>query len=152
MADIVNKIHHTGITVRSLDESIEFYREIFGFKHIGGCDLTVEREGGLKGVHINIAFLQAGEDTFELLEYQNPKTDKKVEQDPWQPGAQHVSFKVTDIYSFYERNKNRVQFMSPPIDYKTEGIDTTWTYLRDPNGTLLELSEDHGERQFKSRE
>jgi catechol 2,3-dioxygenase-like lactoylglutathione lyase family enzyme len=150
MTEVVTKIHHTGVTVRSLDESIAFYNEIFGFEHIGGCDLTVDREGGLKGICIKIAFLQAGEDTLELLEYQNPKTDKQVEQDPWQPGAQHVSFKVSDIHGFYEKNKQRVQFMSPPIDYKAEGIDTTWTYLRDPNGTLLELSEDHEERQLRS--
>jgi hypothetical protein len=38
--------------------------------------------------------------------------------------------------------------MSAPIDYKSEEIDTTWVYLRDPNGTILELSEDHMERQF----
>ena len=150
MADIVKKIHHTGVTVRSMEESIAFYGEVFGFNHIGGCDLTVEREGGLKGVHIKIAFLQAGEDMLELLEYQNPKSDMQVEHDPWQPGAQHVSFKVSDIQGFFEKNRGRVQFMSPPIDYKTEGIDTTWTYLRDPNGTLIELSEDHGERQLRT--
>jgi catechol 2,3-dioxygenase-like lactoylglutathione lyase family enzyme len=148
MGNIVKKIHHTGITVRDLRESIQFYEQVFGFNHVGGCDLTVDREGGLKGVSIKIAFLQAGEDILELLEYQNPKSGRKVEQEPWQPGAQHVSFKVTDICGFYEKNRDRVAFMSPPIDYKTEGIDTTWTYLRDPDGTLLELSEDHMERHF----
>jgi len=147
MAEIVEKLHHTGITVHDLEESIAFYEKVFGLKHTGGCDLSVDREGGLKGVHIKIAFLQAGEDTLELLEYQNPKTDRRVEQNPWQPGAQHVSFKVTDIHGFYEEHKDDVEFMSPPIHYMTEGIDTTWTYLRDPDGTLLELSEDHLERK-----
>jgi catechol 2,3-dioxygenase-like lactoylglutathione lyase family enzyme len=148
MEDIVKQIHHTGITVRDLDESIAFYKKVFGFEHVGGCDLKVDDEGGMKGVQIKIAFLQAGEDSFELLEYLNPKTDRQVEQNPWQPGAQHVSFKVTDIWSVYEKNKDDVYFMSAPIDYKTEGIDTTWVYLRDPNGALLELSEDHTERKF----
>jgi len=149
MADIVKEIHHTGITVRSLDESIAFYEKVFGFKHVGGCDLKVDQEGEMKGVQIKIAFLQAGADSFELLEYQNPNTDKKVEQNPWQPGAQHVSFKVSDIWAFYNRNKDSVHFMSAPIDYKTEGIDTTWVYLRDINGTLIELSEDHMVREYK---
>jgi catechol 2,3-dioxygenase-like lactoylglutathione lyase family enzyme len=152
MNDIVSCLHHTGITVKNLEESIAFYSGIFGFEHVGGCDLTVDRDGGLKGVRINIAFLRVGEDTLELLEYQNPKAGRQLEQDPWQPGAQHVSFKVTDIYGFYEKNKDRLQFMSPPIDYRSEGIDTTWTYLKDPNGTLLELSEDHGERKLEKPE
>lgn len=150
MKDIVKQIHHTGVTVRDLDESIAFYEEVFGFKHVGGCDLTVEDEGEMKGVQIKIAFLQAGEDSFELLEYLSPKTDKRVEQNPWQPGAQHVSFKVSDIWGIYEKNRDAVHFMSAPIDYMTEGIDTTWVYLRDPNGTLLELSEDHMEREYKT--
>ena len=115
---------------------------------MGGCDLTVEDEGEMKGVEIRIAFLQAGEDSIELLEYLKPKSDRQVEQNPWQPGAQHVSFKVSDIWGVYEKNKDDVHFMSAPIDYKSEGIDTTWVYLRDPNGTLLELSEDHREREF----
>jgi catechol 2,3-dioxygenase-like lactoylglutathione lyase family enzyme len=149
MEDIVKQIHHTGITVRNLDESITFYEKVFGFKYMGECDLKVDDEGEMKGVQIKIAFLQAGEDSFELLEYIKPKTDRQVEQNPWQPGAQHVSFKVSDIWAFYNRNKDSVHFMSAPIDYKTEGIDTTWVYLRDINGTLIELSEDHMVREYK---
>jgi len=149
MADIVTEIHHTGITVRNLDESIAFYGKVFGFTHVGGCELTVDQEGEMKGVQIKIAFLEAGEDSFELLEYIHPKNSKGVEQNPWQPGAQHVSFKVSDIRAFYNRHKDSVHFMSEPIDYKTEGIDTTWVYLRDINGTLIELSEDHEVREYK---
>jgi len=148
MEDMVQRIHHTGITVWDLDASIAFYNKIFGFEHVGGCDLSVEAEGEMKGVRIKIAFLRAGEDSVELLEYLQPKTDEDVEQNPWQPGAQHVSFKVSDIWDIYERNKDEVHFMSAPIHYKSEGIDTTWVYLKDPNGTLLELSEDHMERVF----
>jgi len=148
MEDIVKQIHHTGITVRNLEESIAFYKKVFGFEHVGGCDLTVEAEGEMKGVQIRIAFLRAGEDSVELLEYLKPKTVDTVKQVPWRPGSQHVSFKVSDIWGIYERNRDEVNFMSAPIDYKSEEIDTTWVYLWDPNGTILELSEDHMERQF----
>ena len=51
MEDIVKKkIHHTGITVLNLDESIAFYKKVFGFEHVGGCDLSVEAEGEMIGV------------------------------------------------------------------------------------------------------
>jgi catechol 2,3-dioxygenase-like lactoylglutathione lyase family enzyme len=149
MADIVKEIHHTGITVKNLQESIAFYENVFGFRHVGGCDLKVDQEGEMQGVQIHIAFLQAGTDSIELLEYTYPKHSKKVEQNPWQPGAQHVSFKVSDIWGFYNTNRESVHFLSAPIDYKTAGIDTTWVYLRDINGTLIELSEDHMVREYK---
>jgi catechol 2,3-dioxygenase-like lactoylglutathione lyase family enzyme len=149
MADIVKEIHHTGITVRNLEESVAFYDRVFGFKHVGGCELKVDQEGEMEGVQINIAFLQAGDDSFELLEYAHPKTSKYIEQNPWQPGVQHVSFKISDIRSFYDKHKDSVHFLSAPIDYRTEGIDTTWVYLRDINGTLIELSQDHMERSYR---
>jgi hypothetical protein len=56
---------------------------------------------------------------------------------PWDPGTQHISFKVNRILKFYEEYKDTLEFLTPPVDYKTEGIDTTWTYLKDPNGMIL---------------
>lgn len=152
MGNIVQKIHHTGITVKNLEESIKFYEEVFGFKLIGGVDLDVDAEGIMKGVKIKIAFLKAGEDDLELLEYVQSKDKKIVDMNPWDPGVQHLSFKVTDVRGFYKKHKNWITFLVPPVDFKTKEIDTTWTYLKDPNGTLLELSEDHKERVFQESE
>lgn len=110
MGDIVQKIHHTGITVKNLEESIKFYEEVFGFKLIGGVDLDVGAEGIMKGVKIKIAFLKAGEDDLELLEYVQSKDKKIVDMNPWDPGVQHLSFKVTDVRGFIKNIKTGLHF------------------------------------------
>lgn len=141
------RVHHTGITVRNMEESVAFYRDFLGIEKTGECYLEVTDEGPLKGVQIQISFLADGE--LELLQYQNPVSPHVNEQPPWVPGNQHVSFKVDNIYELYEKNKHRVQFMSAPIHYQTEGIDTTWVYARDPNGATIELSQDNAEREYR---
>ena len=149
MKEMVNKIHHTGITVKSLEESVDFYETVFGLKKVGECYLVVDQEGGMKGVEIRIAFLKAGDDELELLQYVKPEVSEKVDLHPWYPGMQHLSFKVNDIQGFYEMYRDSIEFLTPPVHYRSEGIDTTWAYFRDPNGTILELSEDHIERGYK---
>ena len=147
---IVKQIHHSGITIEDTDESVAFYENVFGFKKLGECDLSVDVEGEMKGVRIRISFLKSGEGELELLQYLSPSNRKKLDMNPWDTGAQHVSFKVTNIRELYEKNKDTVHFLTPPVDYKTDEIDTTWTYLKDPNGSIIELSEDHGERGYRS--
>ena len=142
------KVHHTGITVRDLEESVRFYEQYFGFRTIGGCDTAVEQDGRMKGSSIRIAFLRAGDEELELLQYTHPRGKKKSDFNPWDAGVQHVSFKTTGIRDFYEQNRDSLEFLTPPVDYTSEEIDTTWTYLKDPNGTLLELSEDRKPRDY----
>ena len=61
MGEVVQQIHHSGITVKNMQESIKFYADVFRFKKIGGFDLNVDEEGGMKGVKMIIAFLKAGD-------------------------------------------------------------------------------------------
>jgi catechol 2,3-dioxygenase-like lactoylglutathione lyase family enzyme len=146
----VQKIHHSGITVKNTEESVAFYEKVFGFRKIGGVEIEVDEEGDMKGVRIKITFLKAGDADLELLEYLEPKGAKPLDQNPWNPGSQHVSLRVTKVREFFAKYRDSVQFLTQPVDYKSDEIDTTWTYLKDPNGTILELSEDHMERVFKS--
>ncbi len=150
MGDIVQQIHHSGITVKNMEESIKFYADVFGFKKIGGIDLNVDEEGGMKGVKMVIAFLKAGDADLELIEYLHPKGKKLKERNPWDPGTQHISFKVSDIWGLYNKYKDSIEFLTSPVDFVSEEIDTTWTYLKDPNGAILEMSEDHKKRVFKT--
>ena len=148
MTTIVKKIHHSGITVKNLAESVKFYEEYFGLKKVGECEVGVEQDGHMKGVKIKVAFLKAGDDELELLEYINPKRKRRFAFNPWDPGVQHVSFKAENVRGFYNEHRNSLTFLTPPVDYKSEEIDTTWTYLKDPNGTILELSEDFKVRAY----
>lgn len=54
------KIDHVGIAVKSVDESLKFYRDILGLEL---KEIEVMEDRGLK-----IAFLKTGESKIELLE------------------------------------------------------------------------------------
>ena len=146
---MVYKIDHCEITVRNLDEAIKFYQKILGLKLVGKAEQIVTQEGELQNVKMKLAFLGANGTILELIEYINPK-GKKLDLDPWDIGAQHVAFEVKNIREMYNNLKNKgINFLSPPINHKTEDFDVTWTYLKDPDGGLVELLERH--RSGKTR-
>ena len=68
--------------------------------------------------------------------------EKKNDLNPWDMGSVHISFGVKDVKKIYFDNKNEVNFLSPPITSGDEERKSTWTYLRDPNGALIEISQD----------
>ena len=144
----VSKIHHGGLTVKNLKESIKFYENLLGLKKVDELEVTINQEGAFKGATIKVAFLKAGVNELELLEYVHPTTEKNNDLNPWDMGSVHISFAVKDVKKLYEDNKNKVNFLSPPIHTKVEERESTWTYLRDPNGALIELSQDHKVNNF----
>ena len=145
----VEKIQHSAITVKDLEESVKFYQDFLGLEKIGEIDLSVDQEGFFKGIDVHIAFLKAGDDELELVEYKTPEAERKNDLKPWDTGAQHIAFKVTELQSLYTEYKDKIDFLSKPIDYKTEGMHTLWTYLRDPNGAIVEISEDLIDRFYE---
>ncbi len=82
-------VHHIGIAVANLDESIEFYRGLFGFKP--GQIITRE-DIGVRG-----CFVPVGETNLELLEGTGPDSliTRHIEQRG--EGLHHVCFEVEEI-------------------------------------------------------
>jgi methylmalonyl-CoA/ethylmalonyl-CoA epimerase len=136
------KIHHGGLTVRNLNESIKFYQSLLGLKKVDELEVTVNQNGAFKGARIKVAFLKVGVNELELLEYINPISEKNNDLTPWDIGSVHISFAVKDVRKIYEDNKDRVSFLSPPIHSKRNERESIWTYLRDPDGALIELSQE----------
>lgn len=142
---MVEGIHHVEITVKDLDKAVKFYTEKFGLKLVNKITQRVagdEKGHELEGSNMIIATLQAGKDTFELIEYTN-REGESCEAIPWNRGQMHAAFLVSDVQKMYEdlRNEKGVKFFSPPIPYKNKakGINVIWCYLRDPEGAQIEL-------------
>jgi catechol 2,3-dioxygenase-like lactoylglutathione lyase family enzyme len=135
---MIRGIHHSQITVRKLEESVEFYTRNFGMKLIDKMKYKVEKGDfpGLKGAEMKIAFLKAGENLIELIEYINRKGEL-CQVVPWNIGQMHIAIEVSDINQMYKKLKDeeRIEFMSSPI----ESPDDIWCYFKDLNGALLEL-------------
>ncbi len=143
MIKSLNGINHSSITVKNLEKSLKFYKKYLGLKKVNEFDITIKAEGLLKGIIIKAVFLRAGDDAIELIEYQNKEPDKSNDLNSWDIGSQHIAFSVTGVEEFYNTFKDEINFLSAPIHSKAEGLDVTWTYLKDPDGAIIELSENH---------
>lgn len=84
------KIYHVGVAVRSLDETIPFYRDTLGLA------LTAVEE--LPEWGVRIAFLEVGESKVELLE-PLPGSQGMIARHlaAHGPGLHHVAYEVDDI-------------------------------------------------------
>jgi lactoylglutathione lyase len=142
----VERLHHTGFTVSSLDRSVAFYRDLLG------CEVMAaqEKEGGYLAAivgypdaHVRMAHLRvpAGEHVIELFEYLAPE-GAKADVAPRNVGSSHLCFIVDDLPATYERLRERGvdSFVSPPIEVDT-GVNRGGyaLYLRDPDGITVEL-------------
>lgn len=142
----VRRLHHTGFTVSSLDDSVAFYRDLLGCEVVA----TQEKEGGYLAAivgypdaHVRMAHLRVpgGEHVVELFEYLKPEGGK-ADVTPRNVGASHLCFIVDDLNGLYDRLRagGVDSFVSPPVEVDT-GINRGGSalYFRDPDGITVEL-------------
>lgn len=146
MAKVI-KGHHTGFTVRSLERSLAFYRDLLGFEVVfqWNPDAPYIREVvGYPNVDLHAAVLKIpGSDTFlELLEYRSiPQT--AVDMANGNIGNGHIAFTVDELGPLYERlTAAGVASVSPPVA-PTIGPNKGGraVYMIDPDGFRVELIE-----------
>ena len=140
----INRLHHIGMSVPSLDEARAFYVGLLGFTELGAGDFDRDPEVdtimGLKGAVGTAAFLQNSDCMLELFEFAAP--EQLEAQDKRRPvnlhGITHICLDVTDVLGLQARLKGAgMDFHSDPVD--KAGVRTC--YGRDPFGNVIELQE-----------
>jgi methylmalonyl-CoA epimerase len=127
------RIAHLGIAVRSLDETLPFYREILGMP-----DVPLDDADGAR-----IAGLQAGESLVELLEASEPGSPIAKFLDRRGPGIHHVCFVVDDLDGSLDRCRAaglRLIDETPRIG--AEGKRIAFIHPASTGGVLVELTEE----------
>ncbi len=85
---MIRKVDHLGIVVRSLEQSIPYYRDLLGLPFLG---TEIVPDGTVR-----VAFFQAGESKIELIEpIANPGVEKFLEKRG--EGIHHVCLQTDDI-------------------------------------------------------
>ena len=143
---------HTGITVSNLERSVQFWQNVLGFEF----SHTAHQKGelaqeitGVEGAEIKLAVLRApGGHKIELLEYLAPADRKRADIRPCDVGSVHVALLVNDLDSVLER--------IAASDWKAAGKPQSLqsgpnagkrvVYVRDPDGTTIELMQFAKER------
>ena len=86
---MLTRIHHVGVAVTDLDESIGLYRSALGAELV---DRQVNEKEGLEA-----AFLRTGDGEVELMSATRPESPVGKFLAKRGPGLHHVAFGVTDI-------------------------------------------------------
>lgn len=132
---MIKKIEHIGIAVKSLNNSNDLFKKLFGKDHYKVE--SVESEG------VSTSFFMLGETKIELLEATNANSaiakfiEKKGE------GIHHIAYEVDDIYKEMERLKTEgfeVLNKEPK-----QGADNKLIFFLHPkstNGVLVELCQE----------
>lgn len=143
----ITKAHHTGFTVRSLERSLAFYRDLLGFEVVFQWNPRAPYLGKLVGypdVDLHSAILRIpGSDTFlELLEYRGVES-KEVDMANGNIGNGHIAFHVDELRPLYERlTAAGVKCVSPPVSPTIGPNKGGWAvYMIDPDGFRIELIE-----------
>ncbi|MBI3447778.1 MAG: methylmalonyl-CoA epimerase [Acidobacteria bacterium] len=128
------KIHHIGIAVRSLRESVPFYRDALG--------LAVASTEEVPSEGVRVAFLPAGEARLELLEALRPDSPiaKFVAKNG--EGIHHVCFQVDDVEkSLAVLRAGGAEIIEPAIRVGAGGHRIAFVHPRSTHGLLVELKE-----------
>lgn len=141
----IRHAHHTGLTVRSLERSVAFYRDVLGFEEAFAWNPRAPYIAELVGyptVDLHSAILRIpGSDVFlELLEYRNVEADA-VDSGNANVGTAHIAFAVDDLDALYaDLTARGVASVSAPVT-PTIGPNKGGraVYMIDPDGFRVEL-------------
>jgi len=126
---MIKGVSHVAINTSDINRSVQFYHEMLGF----AIDEDLTLPNGVRIVHMEIA----PGSTLELFGRPQP-----VEPPPQGvfTGIVHVALSVDSVDRLYEELRAKgVEFTGPPR--AGSGRSRRLVFLRDPDGTLLELIE-----------
>ncbi|WP_373513099.1 VOC family protein [Persicitalea sp.] len=145
-------ISRVALTVKDLARSIGFYEKVLNFKRIGNYTLEPSIVDPLFGVpegakpsSVVIAVLSLGQESIELLEFQNSASSEEIPTDSASNDLwfQHLAIVVADMDTAIEHLAMfEVEPISPApqtLPGYLEAAGITAFYFKDPDGHALEL-------------
>lgn len=142
-------IVHVGLTVKDLDRSVAFYRDVLGLAYLGEMKMEgpeTERLFQRKGCTARVAYLNGSQELaappVELIQFEDQEPRQQA-GDLFRTSISELCFTTDDIDKEYQRLKELgVEFLSEPqtFDSTQYGFGKSRAvYLRDPDGIILEI-------------
>jgi catechol 2,3-dioxygenase-like lactoylglutathione lyase family enzyme len=136
----IAQVDHTGITVSSLERSLDFWVRVLGFEHLYTWtfenSVFIEQLVGVPGAAMRLAMVAGPGHNIELLEYSAPG-----DRTAYRPRSCDIGFQVTDMDALLERiaieNWHAVGEVQTVVDGDRKGLRLA--YVRDPDGITLEF-------------
>lgn len=139
---MISGIHHTSFTVKDMERSIAFYRDLLGLKVTwdslaAGIQFkgeVADNVTGCPGTEQRLVFLAAGDSRIELVQY-TPTGKSLVDNKASDTGSAHVCFRTENIQELYQKlSAKGVRLHCVPQDLGFASV----MYFRDPDGIILE--------------
>lgn len=130
---MIRKVDHLGIVVRSLEQSIPYYRDLLGLPFLG---TEVVPDGTVR-----VAFFQAGESKLELIEpIANPGVEKFLEKRG--EGIHHVCLQTDDIVAELARMEAEgAQLIDKAPRAGAHHMQVAFVHPKSVGGVLVELAQ-----------
>lgn len=130
----INKIDHIGIAVKSIDESLELYRDLLEMEFKGVEEIPARL--------LKTAFIQAGESKIELLQATSSESTIAKFIEKKGQGIHHMALNVTCIEETMEKLTARgYRLLSDKPEPGANGSKIVFLHPKSTNGVLLELVE-----------
>ncbi len=134
---------HSAISVRDMEKSLSFYRDLLGMSVQMELDVSDNRIGriiGEPGTKCRIVHLGSGDAVIELFEYFEPR-GKNIARNmkQYDHGLIHIGLEVTGFHELVsELEANHIEFLGEKVEFRP-GV---WVaYFRGPDGEVCEIRE-----------
>lgn len=129
---MIDGIEHIAIAVRSLEESIPFYRDSLGLPLEGLEEVSEQR--------VRVALFSVGSTRLELLEPTSQDSPISKFLDSKGPGLHHIAFATTDLQSRLDKLKDGgVRLIDETPKIGAEGKEIAFLHPKASGGVLMEL-------------
>lgn len=126
------RLHHGGISVKNMEESIAFYQDVFGFEIDTRNDVTED---------FRITHMKLGDSYIELFWLKDhkdlPEHSKGLDTDLSVIGTKHIAFETDDPEAVYSHLESKGVEMVTEL--RTDNPDYKYFFFKDLNGILLEV-------------
>ncbi len=140
----IKRVNHTGISVRDMERSLAFYRDLLGLELIFDSDVDdvppLSAVVGMDNARGRVAWLRAGDTMIELWQWDHPE-GRPLPDDyrPADKGVTHYALETDDVDGLYQRIVDAgFHANTEPLDL---GLHKT-TYVRGPDDEIIEILED----------
>jgi catechol 2,3-dioxygenase-like lactoylglutathione lyase family enzyme len=141
----ISTVDHTGITVSSLTEALDFWVEVLGFRHLYTWKFEntpfIENLVGVRGADLALAMVEGYGHRIELLEYQAPADRKVIKPRSCDVGSVHIALYVDDMDVALARvaGAGWIPVSEPQTVVGGERDGLRLVYVRGPDGVTLEF-------------
>lgn len=134
-------VHHVGMGVDSIEESLTWYQENLGFQF--------ERSFRLEYIKSTVVFIRRDDFRLELFAFDDGRSVPDYRSDPAEDlrhgGISHVAFQVNDVREFAAKLEARgVRFTIPVTEFVA---GNPVAFISDPSGNIIELYQAPGVQQ-----